>query len=327
MEFNNKVNRSFFLVGFIFLVFAFFPHGSAISSNRQEMIRQRLEAEISDLESTVEQLEEQLNEAENRIEKLEKTIAERDERIEDLKREKQELEQTRQTLKRQLDDPAPTETVEEPEVEPETEVEEVEPEISEIDRDRREQEDIERSGLLWISEGRNYPVRRYPLDYELTITTDSIDSLSRLDHQYYRDADYGIEIYRANRDRLPDQQTLPRDTRLTLPPYGRIRGRPVDFSITKDPARIVEEDFNRQGEFWETEGRTYPVRTRPLDYELILITGVRDSLTRLAHQYYGSYRHWEALYETNRERIDNPDLLPGGTRLRLPPLVEIQEFD
>ncbi len=323
MEFNHRLKSSFLILPILALVFL--PlNRRAHSSDRQELIRQRLEVEVSELESTVEQLEEQLSEAEDRIEELEATVSEQDQTIEKLREEKQELEADRNRLQDRLDEKGTEEEVvtsEREEIETE---EETGPQTSDTLPEQFLDEDIEKSGLLWLSRGRPYPVRRYPLDYELKITTNSIDSLSRLAHQYYRDAEYGVEIYRANRDRLPDQQTVPRNTRLTLPPYGQISGRPVEFSLTPDPARLMEEDFDRRGELWKTEGRTYPVRRQPLDYELFIITGRRDSLTRISHQYYGNYRHWETIYEINSERIDNPDLLPGGTELRLPPLAELE---
>ena len=43
-----------------------------------------------------------------------------------------------------------------------------------------------------------------------------------------------------------------------------------------------------------------------------------DTLSIIALKVYGNVRKWRDIYEANRDRLNNPDLVPAGVRLRLP---------
>jgi len=43
-----------------------------------------------------------------------------------------------------------------------------------------------------------------------------------------------------------------------------------------------------------------------------------DSLSRIAKAYYGDAREWPRIFEANRERIKNPDLIQPGWVLTIP---------
>lgn len=45
-----------------------------------------------------------------------------------------------------------------------------------------------------------------------------------------------------------------------------------------------------------------------------------DTLTGIAMQVYGNPQRWAEVYDANRDKIDNPDLLPTGETLRIPRL-------
>lgn len=45
-----------------------------------------------------------------------------------------------------------------------------------------------------------------------------------------------------------------------------------------------------------------------------------DSLSRIAKRYYGKASLWNRLYEANRDRISDPDLIYPGQVLRIPEL-------
>ncbi|MGM0380752.1 MAG: hypothetical protein ACQEP7_02090 [bacterium] len=339
MAFNRKLTILFCLLTFSVGFFWSFT-GPTAGADRQELIRQRLEAEISDLEEDVTSLKENLKSAESKVQELQEAVEERDEKIDRLEEQKIELEKARRQLQKQLQEVdekennkeadtnagRPGQPVSEGKEKRDTNVSRRQKKFTARDNEQIREEDKKRTGILWLSALRNYPVRRYPLDYELTVEVKDIDTVSRLAHQYYRDASYGPEIYRANADKLPGMETLPEDIKIKLPPFGKLAGKPFEFSISNQPAKLIEQDLWRSGKLWEEKGRSYPVRRQPLDYELLLITGSQDSLTRLAHQYYGDYEYWEALYEFNSDRIGNPDLLPAGTRLRMPPLFELEKI-
>ena len=60
--------------------------------------------------------------------------------------------------------------------------------------------------------------------------------------------------------------------------------------------------------------RTGQPPTRPHTY----VVEINDSLTSIAERILGNGRRWREIYELNRDRIANPDILPVGTELRLP---------
>ena len=43
-----------------------------------------------------------------------------------------------------------------------------------------------------------------------------------------------------------------------------------------------------------------------------------DSLSKIAKEYYGDAREWKKIYEANKERIKNPDLIQPGWVLTIP---------
>lgn len=43
-----------------------------------------------------------------------------------------------------------------------------------------------------------------------------------------------------------------------------------------------------------------------------------DSLSKIAQREYGDAQQWRRIYESNRDIIDNPDLIYPGQVLRLP---------
>ena len=44
-----------------------------------------------------------------------------------------------------------------------------------------------------------------------------------------------------------------------------------------------------------------------------------DTLSKIAKREYGSAEKWHAIYEANRDKIKNPDLIHPGQVLTLPP--------
>jgi nucleoid-associated protein YgaU len=44
-----------------------------------------------------------------------------------------------------------------------------------------------------------------------------------------------------------------------------------------------------------------------------------DSLSRIARHVYGDANKWHAIYDANRDKIKNPDLIQPGQVLTLPP--------
>jgi nucleoid-associated protein YgaU len=44
-----------------------------------------------------------------------------------------------------------------------------------------------------------------------------------------------------------------------------------------------------------------------------------DSLSKIAKKYYGDASQWRRIYDANRDRIENPDLIQPGWKLAIPP--------
>ena len=55
----------------------------------------------------------------------------------------------------------------------------------------------------------------------------------------------------------------------------------------------------------ETEKRTYTVKSG-------------DTLSKIAKEHYGEASQWKRIYEANRDRIENPDLIQPGWTLTIP---------
>ena len=43
-----------------------------------------------------------------------------------------------------------------------------------------------------------------------------------------------------------------------------------------------------------------------------------DTLSHIAHHHYGKASKWHAIFEANRDQLDNPDLIQPGQVLKLP---------
>jgi nucleoid-associated protein YgaU len=59
--------------------------------------------------------------------------------------------------------------------------------------------------------------------------------------------------------------------------------------------------------------------TAPADQPKTYTVKAGDNLTKIARQVYGDGNKWKAIYEANRDKIKNPDLIHPGEVLTLPP--------
>lgn len=48
------------------------------------------------------------------------------------------------------------------------------------------------------------------------------------------------------------------------------------------------------------------------------VVAERETLSHIAQRYYGKSAMWQYIYDSNRDRIENPDRVKPGTRLRIP---------
>ncbi|CAN5230350.1 hypothetical protein BH20GEM2_BH20GEM2_08140 [soil metagenome] len=80
------------------------------------------------------------------------------------------------------------------------------------------------------------------------------------------------------------------------------RTAPADFSDVEGGASSTAPAAPVPG----ATGRTYTV-----------VSG--DSLSKIAEREYGDASKWHAIYEANKDKIDDPDLIYPGQEFTLPP--------
>ncbi len=97
-----------------------------------------------------------------------------------------------------------------------------------------------------------------------------------------------------------------------------------------EPVESVERTLkNVHGErpelYWEYgPHRAYPILARPLQRHLVKTITADDSLTKLAHQFYHDSDYWELIHQYNSEIIADPNALPGGREIDLPPIYDLE---
>lgn len=95
-------------------------------------------------------------------------------------------------------------------------------------------------------------------------------------------------------------------------------GKP-DFSNVKSgaestaPPAPAKPDFSNVSSGVES---TAPVLNAPTVQTYTVVGG--DSLSKIAKKFYGNGNKWREIFEANRDRISNPDLIQVGQVLKIP---------
>lgn len=95
-------------------------------------------------------------------------------------------------------------------------------------------------------------------------------------------------------------------------------GKP-DFSNVKSgvestaPPAPAKPDFSNVSSGVES---TAPLVPEPTVQTYIVVGG--DSLSKIAKKFYGDAGKWREIFEANRDRISNPDLIQIGQVLKIP---------
>lgn len=119
------------------------------------------------------------------------------------------------------------------------------------------------------------------------------DTLVGIAKRYYGDADYAQAIYEANRTRMNSPDEIRVGVRLIIPNRaGRIAVAPPSRGEGVEPAPPTP--------------RTYVMQDG-------------DTLSEVAQRLLGSSSRWQDIHQLNKSRIRNPDRVPVGTELQLPP--------
>ncbi len=113
------------------------------------------------------------------------------------------------------------------------------------------------------------------------------DTMISLARQYYGDPDKWTVIRDANREAVPNPDTMAVGVRLVIP-------------------RVGEEGGAAATEAGDPAVRRYTVKAG-------------DSLGAIARQFYGSESEWRRIHEANKSRVPDPDNLKIGVVLVIPP--------
>ena len=74
---------------------------------------------------------------------------------------------------------------------------------------------------------------------------------------------------------------------------------------------------NPKADFSDVQGGSSS--TAPADQQQTYTVKPGDNLTKIARHVYGDGNKWKAIFEANRDKIKNPDLIHPGEVLTLPP--------
>ena len=89
-----------------------------------------------------------------------------------------------------------------------------------------------------------------------------------------------------------------------------------DFSGVQGTVRGTEGEIPEKPDF---SGVTGTVRGEGLAPEGTTYTVQKgDTLSHIAQHHYGKASKWHAIFEANRDQLDNPDLIQPGQVLKLP---------
>jgi len=120
-------------------------------------------------------------------------------------------------------------------------------------------------------------------------------------------------IFEANRDKLPDENSLQVGQELIIPPLpgASARGRADPAAAPASSARVPGRHY-AEATLDELRRRLGPARW--------YVVRRGDRLTDIARRQMGSdsISAVRRLYQANRERIADPNVLPIGLKLRIP---------
>ncbi|MDR4505924.1 MAG: LysM peptidoglycan-binding domain-containing protein [Candidatus Scalindua sp.] len=99
-------------------------------------------------------------------------------------------------------------------------------------------------------------------------------------------------------------------------------GRESDLSMDQDSLSDVAEETSDVAEETSVVTDAVPVDT---DREVIHTVRSNESLAVLSKKYYGDKAKWRVIFEANRDKMSNPDVLYVGLRLKIPSLSDLPQ--
>ena len=107
----------------------------------------------------------------------------------------------------------------------------------------------------------------------------------------------------------------PKDNELSLKPSSSGTSSSPDFSDVQGHADTVPA-AGRSPEFADVQGHTDTV---PAGGGQTYTVKSGDTLSAIAQHHYGKASRWHAIFEANRDQLDDPDKIRPGQVLNLPP--------
>jgi len=138
----------------------------------------------------------------------------------------------------------------------------------------------------------------YNITSDTTHKVQANDSLFEISRKYYGDGKKWTKIFEANRDSMPDPDSLYVGQELLIP----------DSTIEKETNQVLQSTVRKKS----NKERTVNVNTHTVK------TG--DTLYRLAEEYYDDPTVWIKIYEANENTIEDKELLIEGQKLIIPQL-------
>lgn len=124
------------------------------------------------------------------------------------------------------------------------------------------------------------------------------DSLYKIANKYYRDESKWLLIFNANRDKLPDRNSLKIGTELFIPEEKTIVQSTKEETTIPTLMQMTEVEDTKSS-------RRHTIQKG-------------DSLYKIALQYYKDGSKWNKILEVNKEIIKNQNSLPVGAEIEIP---------
>ncbi len=163
-----------------------------------------------------------------------------------------------------------------------------------------------------------------------TYTVQADDSLRKIARKVYGTGREGLyrKIFQANRNILDDESMVLVGQELVIPPLPSQDARPQLPAVrqaTEQPPRTASASDPRP-QYREMDLRELRSHfasgspRRPRTSGRIYVVREGDNLSRIAREMLndGSRNAVKRIYDANRDRLSSPDLLPVGTKLRIP---------
>lgn len=120
-------------------------------------------------------------------------------------------------------------------------------------------------------------------------------------------------------DRSMEEKTDKQNLKHSISSAKKSETSPEKAGVQKSETPLSQQSI------WVDKPRlSYKIRREPLDREIIYVATDDTVLSKLAHRYYRDASFWEQIYQVNKNKLPSPDVVPPGTRLRLPPLNELK---